>query len=105
MSFNKLALAAVCALTFAFSGLGTYAQDAGTLRAPSEIEAIGDERERSLAAYDEVAKVVTHPRCMNCHPRDDSPRQGEDMAMQMRFLQDKLPWGSILLRCIHCLCR
>ena len=25
-----------------------------------------------------VAAVLNHPRCMNCHPRDDRPRQGED---------------------------
>ncbi len=25
-----------------------------------------------------IATVLQHPRCMNCHPRDDHPRQGAD---------------------------
>jgi len=28
--------------------------------------------------FAEAAKVLTHPRCMNCHPASDRPLQGND---------------------------
>ncbi|MEL6925679.1 MAG: hypothetical protein AAFO94_16665, partial [Bacteroidota bacterium] len=28
-------------------------------------------------AFEKMMAVVMHPRCMNCHPSDDRPRQGE----------------------------
>lgn len=28
--------------------------------------------------FDIVMKVITHKRCMNCHPSDDRPRQGDE---------------------------
>ena len=37
----------------------------------------GVRRARSLAIFAEASKVLLHPRCVNCHPADDSPRQGE----------------------------
>jgi cytochrome c553 len=30
------------------------------------------------AAFDKMMAVLTHKRCLNCHPADDYPRQGED---------------------------
>jgi len=38
---------------------------------------IGDTSARSAALFTELAKVLTHPRCLNCHPADDYPRQGD----------------------------
>ena len=40
---------------------------------------IGDTAARSAAIFTELGKVLTHPRCLNCHPAGDRPRQG-DMA-------------------------
>jgi len=48
----------------------------GTLKPASAFNGISDTGARSLALYGEAAKVITHPRCMNCHPVDRSPRQG-----------------------------
>jgi hypothetical protein len=31
----------------------------------------------SVESFAEVAKVLTHPRCLNCHSGDDRPRQGD----------------------------
>jgi len=28
--------------------------------------------------FDVMMKVITHQRCMNCHPSDDRPRQGDE---------------------------
>ena len=33
--------------------------------------------------FTEIAKVLTHPRCLNCHPRDDRPRQGNADAIRL----------------------
>lgn len=35
-------------------------------------------REDGLAAFDTMMRVLTHKRCVNCHPAGDRPRQGED---------------------------
>ena len=35
---------------------------------------------RSDALFVEIAAVLTHPRCVNCHPADDTPRQGDALA-------------------------
>ncbi len=32
----------------------------------------------SLIAFNKMMDVLTHQRCMNCHPSDDVPKQGED---------------------------
>lgn len=29
-------------------------------------------------SFDKMMAVLTHQRCLNCHPSDDRPRQGED---------------------------
>jgi len=31
-----------------------------------------------LEAFDKMMSVLTHKRCINCHPSDNYPRQGED---------------------------
>ena len=36
------------------------------------------DRARSKALFLEAAKVLTDPRCMNCHPAGDHPLQGAD---------------------------
>ena len=48
------------------------------LRPPSSFSSITNQAERSRALFGEIAKVLTHPRCMNCHPAGEHPLQGED---------------------------
>jgi hypothetical protein len=50
----------------------------GALRDVASFASIGDRAARSRALFGEVARVLTHPRCVNCHPSDDSPRQRDD---------------------------
>jgi len=47
------------------------------LAAPESFAAISDTAARSAALFAELGKVLVHPRCVNCHPAGDSPRQGE----------------------------
>lgn len=49
-----------------------------TLRPVASFSGIADANERSRALFGEIAKVVTNPRCLNCHPVGDRPLQGND---------------------------
>jgi len=48
------------------------------LQPPSAFQGIGDRAQRSRAIFSELGKVLTHPRCMNCHPAGDQPLQDTD---------------------------
>jgi hypothetical protein len=48
------------------------------LKQPSDFQSIADRAERSRAIFAEVGKLITNPRCMNCHPAGDQPLQGND---------------------------
>ena len=52
---------------------------AAGLRPVSDFASIADERERSVAIFQETGKVLQHPRCLNCHPATDRPLQGMEM--------------------------
>ena len=51
------------------------------LRAVTEFDSIRDRTERSRALFVEVARVLTHPRCSNCHPNGDVPHQRMTMEL------------------------
>ncbi len=51
---------------------------ANQLASPAAFAGIADRTARSRALFGEMAKVLTHPRCVNCHPADDTPRQRDD---------------------------
>ena len=53
-------------------------QDRNQLRPVSAFAGIQDQSARSRALFGEPAKVITHPRCVNCHPATDRPLQGDD---------------------------
>ena len=59
--------------------------------------------ERSKAAFMEMAKVLTHPRCLNCHPRGDSPTQGDAMAAhEPPVTRGTTGMGAPAMRCSAC---
>src|SRR5687768_7582662 len=62
-----------------------------------------DTRRESEQHYLQMHKVLSHPRCVNCHPKDDSPRQGEQARIHVppivRGEQGKGPAG---LECSAC---
>jgi hypothetical protein len=69
-------------LTFAllaFPGDLPRAQPGNELRSPQSFETISDQNAQSRALFSEIAKVLTSPRCMNCHPAGDRPTQGNDL--------------------------
>lgn len=50
----------------------------GSPIAAAPLEASESARARSVAAFEQMYAVLQHPRCLNCHPKGDSPTQGED---------------------------
>jgi mono/diheme cytochrome c family protein len=51
------------------------------LKPAGEFAAIADRAARSRALFGELARVLMHPRCVNCHTPDESPRQGDAHAI------------------------
>src|SRR5438046_5011549 len=68
---------AVAALMMSMLTAYAAAQRQDGLAAAPSFDGIGDPAARSAAIFTELGKVLTHPRCANCHPAGDSPRQGE----------------------------
>jgi hypothetical protein len=75
-------LLAALLLSPGFAVADTSAGDQ-TLKSPSEFASIENRTERSRAIFREIGKLVTHPRCMNCHPAGDHPLQGDDQHEHM----------------------
>jgi len=60
--------------------LGAQAQQVPGLKPVSAFAGIADPAARSVALFEEMGKVIQHPRCLNCHPRTDRPNQSEAMT-------------------------
>jgi hypothetical protein len=48
------------------------------LASPDSFASIVATDQRSVAYFVELGKVLTSPRCVNCHPAGDRPRQGDE---------------------------
>jgi hypothetical protein len=72
---------AACIAIVLLAGQGSIAwgQTSDELRPLSAFDAIPDNDARSRALFSEIGKVLTNPRCINCHPASDRPTQGNDM--------------------------
>ena len=58
---------------------------------------------RSRTAFIAMGKVLTHPRCINCHPSGDSPTQGDAMAAhQPPVFRGEGGLGAVGMRCNTC---
>jgi hypothetical protein len=74
-----------------------------TLASPGSFGSILDTDARSAAIFTELGKVLTHPRCVNCHPAGDRPRQGDERRLHQppvaRGVDDH---GTETMRCSTC---
>ncbi|NHF73252.1 Isoquinoline 1-oxidoreductase subunit [Paracoccus sp. 12-3] len=78
-----------------------FAQD--SLSGPDAFADISDEAERSAAMFTEMGKVLTHPRCVNCHPVGDTPTQGDDMqAHSPPLVRGDADFGAPGMTCNTC---
>ncbi|MDR6950918.1 cytochrome c5 [Ancylobacter sp. 3268] len=100
-----LMMAAVLASAAAtgFSGAGISATGAGTLAAPADFAHIADPKARSAAYFTELGKVLTNPRCTNCHPATERPRQGDEARLhQPPVFRGLDGFGLDSMRCGSC---
>jgi hypothetical protein len=88
------------------SMLTAYAAAQGTskgLAAPESFDGIADINARSAAIFTELGKVLTHPRCTNCHPAGDVPRQGDLQRLhQPPVTRGPDGHGTAAMRCNSC---
>lgn len=80
---GALVASSFTSLLLVFGIDGATAQKPNELRSPSEFLSIQDPVTRSRALFTEAAKVIMHPRCMNCHPATDRPTQGNNQHTHM----------------------
>ncbi|SES94607.1 Isoquinoline 1-oxidoreductase subunit [Paracoccus homiensis] len=98
--FPVAALAALLTMPAAAQDSAAPAED---LRPVSEFDSIADQNERSAALFQEMGKVLTHPRCVNCHPKGDSPLQGDDMHPHMPpVIRGDADFGAPGMTCNTC---
>lgn len=75
------------------------------LASPESFAGIADTDARSAAIFIELGKVLTNPRCVNCHPAGDRPHQGQ--GKQTRLHQPPVErgvdgHGTETMRCSIC---
>jgi hypothetical protein len=74
-----------------------------TLKPVSAFSSIAEPSKRSLALFEEAGKVITHPRCVNCHPAGDRPLQGMDQHPHLPFARRGTDGhGVAAMRCDTC---
>ncbi len=79
------------------------AETVNGLRTVDEFNSIEGEAERSTAIFEEMMVVIGHPRCLNCHPVDNSPRQGMSMEMHNPpVVRGDADFGAPGMRCTTC---
>lgn len=74
----------VIVATLATSMIAAYAAGQAPskgLASPESFNGIADTGARSAAIFTELGRVLTNPRCTNCHPAGDRPRQGDVMRL------------------------
>jgi hypothetical protein len=76
---------------------------ANMLASPDSFAGIADTDARSAAIFTELGKVLTHPRCVNCHPAGDRPHQGDARRLhQPPVTRGVDGHGSETMRCSTC---
>jgi hypothetical protein len=98
------ALMTIVAATVALSSAFANADQPYThqnLKDPSEFMSISSATERSQAIFGEIGKLLTHPRCINCHPAGDHPLQGADRHEHMPPVW-RGDTGHLVTNCFGC---
>lgn len=101
------AVVTVSVLTAGITSRNGLATPTGTpatsLASPASFATIADPAARSAAYFTELGKVLTSPRCTNCHPATDRPRQGDaKRPHQPPVYRGVDGMGLASLRCSNC---
>ena len=74
-----------------------------SLASPDSFASIADTSSRSVAIFVEAGKVLTHPRCLNCHPAGDRPTQTDvSRTHQPPVERGADGFGLAAMRCPSC---
>jgi hypothetical protein len=73
----KVRVAVVALVTGTLTAYAVAEGQLDSLAPPERFDSMADTAARSAALFTELGKVLTHPRCTNCHPAGDHPRQGQ----------------------------
>jgi hypothetical protein len=89
--------------TCAFPQASATPRAATELRPVSDFAGISDVRARSISLFNEASKVITSPRCMNCHPATDRPTQTDARVPHQPWVVRGVDGsGAPGLRCATC---
>jgi hypothetical protein len=58
---------------------GASTAQTAPLKSAADFQSIQDPAARSVALFTEAGKVIQSPRCLNCHPVQRAPTQGDDL--------------------------
>jgi hypothetical protein len=73
------------------------------LASVESFSSISDQGTRSAAYFTELGKVLTSPRCLNCHPAGDRPHQGDAARLhQPPVFRGADGFGLPAMRCPIC---
>src|SRR5215475_6046881 len=62
-----------------------------------------ESREAGLQAFSRIAQVLKNPRCLNCHPTNNTPRQGDDRHPHANLVRRGLEdHGAAAMPCSTC---
>ena len=97
-------LAAAMIVVVLMSGTAVNSAGPQATLAPSESFAgITDTAAQSAALFTEAGKVLTSPRCVNCHPAGDRPLQGEAGRPHQPPVERGVDgFGGVAMRCATC---
>ncbi|WP_312528331.1 Isoquinoline 1-oxidoreductase subunit [Paracoccus sp. (in: a-proteobacteria)] len=85
-----------------WGALPAFAAEDG-LKSPDAFKDIADQSQRSAAIFTEMGKVLTHPRCLNCHPVTGGPTQGDDMhPHNPPVVRGDADFGAAGMNCTTC---
>jgi hypothetical protein len=102
MRFQVLVSVAALAMSL-LTGYALSETASHALASPESFAAIGDADQRSAAIFTELGKVLTNPRCVNCHPAGDHPHQGDESRLhQPPVTRGPDGLGSETMRCSIC---
>ena len=102
MRFPLLASAAALVMSV-LTGYAASQTASTTLDSPEHFIPIADSGARSAAIFTELGKVLTHPRCVNCHPAGDRPHQGDASRLhQPPVARGVDGHGTETMRCSIC---
>ncbi len=85
------------------TGYAASQTPSNTLASPDSFASISDTSARSAAIFTELGKVLTHPRCTNCHPAGDRPHQADASRLhQPPVARGPDGHGTETMRCSIC---